>query len=122
MSVDKDKLVGVMLPKDVDFTTSSCITHITRYGIKDYLEWMTVLIPQHLLTKPDDNTLEMLQRNLKHIGGFYLNRVIPKGDIVACELLMLMLTNAIGVLRAHLDMPEGDPVVEEIMEAMKKHG
>lgn len=109
----------VMLPKDVDFTTSSCIQHISQYGLADYFQWMTVMIPKALLEKPDDNLLEMLQKNLKHIGGFYTGRMLPKSEVVACEMAMLMLTNAIGVLRAHLDLPAGDPVVEELHKAME---
>ena len=120
MAADENKLVGVMLPKDVDFTTSSCITYITKHGLKDYLEWLTALIPAQLLKNHSDDTLEMLQMNLKHIAGFRLNGMIPKSDIVACDFLMLMLTNTIGVLRVHLDLPAGDPIVEEIMEALKK--
>ena len=120
MPVDKKMRVGVMLPKGVDFTTSSCLKHITQHGLKDYLEWLTVLVPNELLKKGNDDTLEALQGNLKRIGGFYLKGKIQKGDIVACELMMLMLTNTIGVLRAHLDLPAADPIVEELMEAMKK--
>lgn len=106
------------VPANMNIAETSCINYINQHSIQDY---MSALILQTIkvVSENDKSTISDLESNYKHIFSFWFSKAFEKdSDVVVSEILLVLLSDAIGWLRANHKMGTS-PVISECMKMGK---
>jgi len=101
--------VFTLIPK-VNMRESSCIEYINEQGLAHYANNLIGFITYSLITI-DKSTIYAMEGHFEHIHSFWMVKAFKyDDDVQGSELLLVYLTNAIGMLRGFYNM-ERSPVI-----------
>lgn len=102
--------VLVMDYHDKTLTEVSCIRFIQKNGLSPYLYKLTNYIPI-ACNEPDKKKLKCLEGHYEQIANFYMSGLLDNEKECA-EILLVMLTNAIGFIRGIMKLSSSDIVLK----------
>ena len=105
-------------PANMNITETSCILYINQHSMQDYMSALILHIVR-AVSENDRLLISDLESNYKHIFSFWFNKAFEKqSDIIVSEILLILLSDAIGWIRSKHKMVES-PVIHKCLEMSK---
>lgn len=102
-------------PANPNMQETSCICYINEHSIQDYMSHL-ILQTVRVIAEGDKSSISILESHYKHLYSFWYGKAFSKqSDVTVAEILLVLLSDAIGWLRAKFEMGES-PVIKECLK------
>lgn len=99
-------------PANMNITETSCIDYINQHSMQDYMSGL-ILHTVKAVSENKKSSISDLESNYKHIFSFWFSKAFEKqSDVIVSEILLVLLADAIGWLRATQNMGESSIIRE----------
>lgn len=111
---DEDKIFCYK-PANMNIEETSCILYINQHSMQDYMSCL-ILHTIKAVSENEKSAISDLESNYKHIFSFWFNKAFEKpSDVPVSEVLLVLLSDAIGWLRTNHKIGES-PIIRECLE------
>lgn len=97
-------------PTNTNIRETSCIEYINKHSIEDYMQGLMLYVLR-TVSENSKSSIPGLESNYEHIFSFWFSKAFEKwSDNTVAEVLLTLLADAIGWMRAEHKMDESPAI------------